>query len=61
LASIFLKHAYYRPKKEIITAALARIGEKGYDLVLNNCQHFCSSVRYGVEESLEVEESTFFN
>jgi len=44
---------------KIIFLAKKRIGERGYDLITNNCQHFCTSVRYGVEISPEVEETSF--
>jgi len=47
------------PSELILFLARKRIGEKGYDLILDNCQHFCNSVRYGAAVSQEIEESTF--
>ena len=31
-----------RPDKEIVAYALSRVGEGGYDLLRNNCQHFAN-------------------
>ena len=44
---------------KIIFLARKRIGEKGYDLISDNCQHFCNSLRYGVAVSQEIEDSSF--
>ncbi len=44
--------------EKIIFLAKSRIGETSYDIVTDNCQHFCTSVRYGVAVSLEIEETT---
>ena len=44
---------------KIISSAKSRIGEKTYDLITDNCQHFCTSVRYGVAVALEIEDTTF--
>lgn len=52
------KHNVY-PSEKIIILAKSRIGEKGYDIVTDNCQHFCTSVRYGVAVALEIEDTTF--
>jgi len=43
----------------ILGLAKARIGEKGYDLITDNCQHFCNSVRYGVAIAQDIEDTTF--
>ncbi len=36
--------------------ALNRIGERGYDLVFKNCEHFCSEVFDGRKRSRQVEK-----
>jgi len=33
---------------EILYLAKQRIGEKGYDLITDNCKHFCNSVDMGL-------------
>jgi HRAS-like suppressor 3 len=43
-----------RPKNEIIQEAKRRIGEKGYSITSNNCQHFVSECRNGNSFSHEV-------
>lgn len=43
----------------ILRLAKARIEEKGYDLITDNCQHFCNSVRYGVAIAQDIEDTTF--
>lgn len=45
--------------KKIISQSRIRIGEKGYDIITNNCQHFCNSMRYGKAISQEINDSTF--
>ncbi len=44
---------------KILYLAKQRIGEKGYDLIADNCQHFCNSVRYGIAVAQEIEDTTF--
>ena len=39
---------------KIISIAKSRIGEKSYDIITDNCQHFCTSARYGVSLALEI-------
>jgi len=43
-----------RPTREIIQTAQERIGETQYNLLVDNCQHFCFKCRNNVEESPEV-------
>jgi hypothetical protein len=43
------------PVFEIIKRALSRIGERGYDLLLNNCEHFARWCRYGEAKSYQAE------
>jgi hypothetical protein len=39
------------PAFEIIKRALSKIGERGYNLLLQNCEHFARWCRYGEEKS----------
>lgn len=43
-----------RPKDQIITDARKRLGETGYDIITDNCQHFCTDCRYGIPVAIEV-------
>ncbi len=36
-----------RPAKEIVKTAEARIGEGGYDILHNNCEHFVNECAFG--------------
>lgn len=45
-----------RPTAEIIRTARARVGEKGYSLLHNNCEHFTFECVYGVHYC-ELEEA----
>ncbi len=45
--------------EKILSSAKNRIGEKGYDIITDNCQHFCTYVRYGVAVAIEIDETTF--
>ena len=40
-----------RSDKEIIESARARIGEGGYDILHNNCEHFVNSCVFGESNS----------
>lgn len=44
-----------RSPKEIITCAKAHLGEEGYDIVSNNCEHFSNLCAFGSKESNQVE------
>ena len=41
---------------EVIRRALSRVGENGYRLFTNNCEHFCEWCLCGEPRSLQVEE-----
>ncbi|XP_046583669.1 phospholipase A and acyltransferase 2-like isoform X1 [Haliotis rubra] len=47
-----LKH--FKPS-EIVQRALSRLGEVGYNILFNNCEHFATWCRYGKEESDQVQ------
>ena len=44
-----------RKPDEIIEYAKAHIGEKGYNLITNNCEHFSNRCAFGVSESNQIE------
>lgn len=44
-----------RPGKEVVAAARARMGEKGYDLIRNNCEHFVNSCLFGKSFSTQTD------
>ena len=53
-----LKIKKYRnslPADEAVKRALERLGENGYHLVFNNCEHFASWCKTGIPESLQAE------
>lgn len=41
---------------EIVRRARSRLGENGYRLLTNNCEHFCEWCLRGTARSLQVEE-----
>lgn len=43
-----------RTPKEIVSCALSHLGEGGYDLVNNNCEHFSNLCAFGTKESQQV-------
>ncbi len=45
-----------RTPEEIIAYAKEHLGEGGYDLVTNNCEHFSNRCAFGVSNSTQVEE-----
>lgn len=40
-----------RPPAQVITAAQSRIGQGGYDLLHNNCEHFMNECLFGQPDS----------
>lgn len=42
---------------EAVKRALSKIGEKAYNYVLNNCEHFKNFVHFGIKKSLQVEKA----
>lgn len=44
-----------RQPQEIVNAALSRLGEKGYDLIKNNCEHFANECVFGKRMSDQVD------
>lgn len=45
-----------RSPSEIIEYAKNHLGEKGYDLISNNCEHFASRCVFGKSESSQVDD-----
>ncbi|XP_076472373.1 phospholipase A and acyltransferase 3-like [Babylonia areolata] len=43
------------PKAEIVKNALARIGRVGYNVLFDNCEHFATWCRYGLNKSEQVD------
>ena len=46
---------YLREKKDIIQYAKDHIGERGYDLISNNCEHFSNRCAFGESTSSQVD------
>lgn len=44
-------------REQIVKRAKERIGENTYGLLTDNCQHFCTKCRYGVERSIGVRDA----
>ena len=47
------------PAEEIVSLAKSRVGEDLYDIVTNNCEHFCLSCIVGVPTSDQVEKAVW--
>ena len=57
IVSLFLGDFFvFRPRSasDIVREALSKIGEIGYNVLWNNCEHFASYCRYGVKWSEQV-------
>lgn len=46
-----------RPEEETVMEALGRMGEAGYDVFRNNCEHFAHACKTGVAKSRQVERA----
>ena len=44
-----------RPDKAIVKYALSRVGEGGYDLLHNNCQHFANECVFGEKGTTQLD------
>jgi Lecithin retinol acyltransferase len=44
--------------EDVVRRARSRLGERSYDLLLNNCEHFCSWCQTGEARSAQVERLT---
>ena len=44
-----------RSDEEIVSIALSRVGEGGYNLFKNNCEHFAYECTFGVKKSDQVD------
>lgn len=44
------------PAKKIVFRARARLGETGYDILHNNCEHFVYECVFGQKRSPQIEE-----
>lgn len=44
------------PAKKIVALARARVGEDGYDIIHNNCEHFVYECVFGEKRSPQVDE-----
>ena len=45
-----------RSPSEIIDYAKSHLGEKGYDLIRNNCEHFANRCTFGESVSTQIED-----
>ena len=43
--------------KETVKRARSRLGEKDYNLLFNNCEHFALWCKYGISKSVQVEQA----
>ena len=52
----FAERLQRRPRKEIAARARASLGEGGYDILRNNCEHFAYACAFGKKKSAQVDE-----
>lgn len=45
-----------RPAAKVVEEAESRLGEAGYDIIYNNCEHFVNRCVFGVAYSTQIEE-----
>ncbi len=48
-----------RKPEEVVEYAKAHLGDMGYDLINNNCEHFSNECAFGLHKSSQVEEALF--
>ena len=44
-----------RPAKKVVAEAESRMGEAGYDIIYNNCEHFANRCVFGVAYSAQID------
>lgn len=44
-----------RTRTQIVNQALLKVGEGGYDLISNNCEHFANECEFGYKKSSQVQ------
>ena len=44
-----------RTRTQIVNQALLKVGECGYDLISNNCEHFANECEFGYKKSSQVQ------
>jgi len=54
---VYVIHAAIPPARlvEVVRRARSRLGERSYDLLSNNCEHFCSWCQTGEARSAQVD------
>jgi len=45
-------------EEAVVAMAEAQLGRRGYDVVMNNCEHFVYHCKTGIRRSLQVERAT---
>ena len=45
-----------KPPKKVIEAAESQLGQGGYDIIYNNCEHFVNKCAFGIAWSTQIEE-----
>jgi len=51
------RHNETRPPEEVVATAESRLGEIGYGVFLNNCEHFAHECKTGRRKSLQVQRA----
>ena len=54
--TLTIRNIFCRPysEEEIVKRAKSKLGEKGYNVLFKNCEHFVTWCRYGKESSQQV-------
>ena len=45
-----------KPVDEIINTAMSKLGDGGYDILSNNCEHFVNFCIFGIKKSTQVDD-----